>query len=110
MTAALACPTCEGNGVLEDREPCTIGGVRFRSVVCDSPQGPIGHPFPVRWLEGSVPDADALDDFQAGFTYFRGPLEPGSPEAEALGDRDPIELWVETQDLDGGGTRVLVRL
>lgn len=105
-----ACPQCGRVAEPDWRRPATIAGLEFRSRTCEQPPKDLSdHPFPVRWLEADVPDADALQDFQDRFVRVRGPLPEGSAIAEAFGDVDPIRAWIE--DVPGPtGTRVLIRL
>lgn len=118
MTAPtpLACPICEQPGEPDDRRPAEIAGVTFQSVRCDRSSlaegGSLtagGHLFGLRWLEGTVPDADALAAFNEQFTWVRGPLPEGSAIAEAFDDVDPILAWIEHAEGEDG-VRVLIRL
>ena len=89
-------------------EQADIAGVSFRSVTCDSANF-VAHPFPVRWLEGYVKDRDELEAFEDRFVYFRGPLPEGSAVAALFAEHDPIEAWIETEEMDDG-IRVRLRL
>lgn len=102
------CPLCEGTATFDDLEPGEVAGVTFRSVSCDATDF-LTHPFPVRWLEGRVDDAQEFEDFEDRFVYVRGPLPEGSAIAGLFGDHDPIEAWIETEERDDG-IRVMIRL
>lgn len=102
------CPLCGEVGEPDDRRPAEIAGVEFHSVICTSTDM-IVHPFPVRWLEADVADEAELEDFEDRFTFVRGPLPEGSAIEEIFDDRDPIEAWIETEDMDGR-IRLLIRL
>ncbi len=101
------CPLCGADASPDERRPAQIAGLEFRSIACDAEA--LEHPFPVRWLESSVEGQDELLEFEEHFVFVRGPLEEGSAIAEAFGERDPIQAWIETYDLDDG-IRVLIRL
>lgn len=108
--SAWDCPLCGTPGTPDDRRPAEIGGLEFRSVVCDQPPQDLSdHMFPVRWLETQVPDTAAVVDFEKRFVFVRGPLPEGSAIAEAFGDIDPIRAWIEHFE-DDDDVRLLIRL
>lgn len=106
-TTPYPCPLCGEPGEPDDRRPAEIAGLEFRSIGCDADV--LEHPFPVRWLESTVADEPGLRLFEERFVYVRGPLPEGSAVAEAFGERDPIQAWIEAEEL-ADGYRVLIRL
>ena len=110
MTDPGQCPQCGRVAERDDRRTAQIAELSFEPFLCDrSPSGFTDHPFPVRWLESQVSDADELQGFMERFVRVRGPLPEGSAIAEAFGEIDPIHAWIENEPT-AGGIRVLIRL
>lgn len=117
-----ACPMCGATGSPDDIPAVEIGGLVFKSVVCEeygalpgtegsTSNAMPGHLFPARWLEGEAEDPDDLEAFTKAFAYVRPPLEPGSAIAEAFGESDARLAWVQhAQPGANGRVRVLIRL